>query len=243
MRMIMRTAVLLFLAITLLAAAPGITLASCPQANGIEISKGTESGSFTWTFSLLNLTSSNVRIGDKGTTDSQSDNYLHSGFPYSTVFPPGNSTNSKTKGTPTTAANLNLTTWKSSSEKKMFPDHCSTTVPFEITNDRSYDFSLIFQSEGGGYQEHAVRVNIQPPFGTSSWKYNTNVSSNGYVAIPSASTGDGGEGILFAISDKYILSVFKNQTYEPHGGADLVLVVTERNSANDYHGNKVRWTF
>ena len=237
----LRTIALLFFAIAFVAVAPGAAWASCPQANGIELSNDGAVGEWTWTFSLINLTSSNVRIGDKGTTDSQSDNYLHEGFPYSTSFPPGNSTYTlPIEKSPT--ANINLTTWKSTSQKKMFPDHCSTTVPFEITNFPAYNFSLIFQQMQGPAQ-HAVRVNIQPPFNSSSWKYTTNGSSNGYVAIPSASTGDGGEGILFAISDKYILSIFKNQMYDVNGGADLVLVVTERNPVNDYHGNKVRWTF
>lgn len=231
----MGRAIFLLFMITFIAAVPVTAWANCPLANGVEISNGGASGKWTWTFSLINLTRSNVKIGDKGSTD----NYLHGGFPYNTVFPPGNSINSKTKGTPTTTADLNLTTWKSTSEKKMFPDYCSTTVPFEITNDSTYNFSLIFQSEGGGFQEHAVRVN----FDASSRIYSTNTTSNGYVAIPSASTGGGGEGILFAISDKYILSIFKNQIYQVNGGADLVLVVTERVPTNDYHGYKVRWTF
>lgn len=230
-------------ALSLMAFVPGTAWAKCDQANGIELSNDGAMGDWTYTFSLINLTSSNVRIGDKGTTDDQDDNYLHGGFPYGTSFPPGNSTNSKTKGAPTTPASLNLTTWKSNSKKDMFPDHCATNVSFEITNDPAYNFSLKFAQATNGPAQHGVRVNIYPPFGKSTWKYSTNTTSNGYVAIPSASTGDNGEGILFAISDKYIVTIFKNQDYQPHGGADLVLVITERNPANDYHGNKVRWTF
>ena len=127
----------------------------------------------------------------------------------------------------------------------MFPDHCSTTVPFEIANDTAYNFSLKFSQYFG---RHTAAVTIQPPFGQTSWKYSTSVSNdNGYYAFDPTSTaksGTGeGNGILFAISDKYILSLYKNNEWATNGANDLILVVTERNPNNKYSGNKVRWDF
>ena len=247
MKATLRTAVLLFFAITLVAAAPATAWADCTQfPPGILI--GTDSGSndsFTWTFSLINLTSGNVKIGAKGSTDSQSDNYLGSGFPYSTAYPPGNSSNSKSTGGASTSPDINLTTWKSNSHQDMFPDHCSTTVPFEISNDTAYNFSLKFSQYFG---RHNAAVVIQPPFGQTTWKYSTSVSNDsGYYAFDPTSTaksGTGeGNGILFAISDKYILSLYKNNEWATNGANDLILVVTERNSNKKYLGNKVRWDF
>ena len=132
MKATLQTAILLFFAITLIAAAPCTAWASCAEGDlGVAIGTNDLFKDFKWTFSLINLTSSNVKIGPKGSTESE-DHTLGSNFPYNTVYPPGNSSNSKSTGGASTTPSINLTTWKSNSHNKMFPDHCTSTVPFEI---------------------------------------------------------------------------------------------------------------
>ena len=244
MKATFRSAFLLFFVLTLVATASGTAWAGCSEGNiGVAIGTNDLFQDFKWTFSLINLTSSNIKTGAKGSTEPD-DHTLGSNFPYNTVYPPGNSTNSKSKGVTSTTTTLNLTTWKSNSHNKMFPDHCTATVPIEISSDTSYNFSLRFQQSDGSPQR-SVRATLQPPYGQTTWKYSTKTSNdNGYYSsAPVPSDNFEGDGILFAISDKYVLAVYKNHDVDNQKGGDLVLVVTERNPKFDYHGNKVQWSF
>lgn len=242
MKTTMRTTVVLFFAMIVLAAAPGTVWAdNCNTGNGIMLGTNALTQDFAWHFSLINLTGSNIVIGAKNSTDHD----LSSNFPYGAVYPPGNSANSKTKGT-SGATTLNLTTWKSNEKNQMFPDHCTTTVNFEISSNTAYNFSLRFNQKNNQRQ---AMVTLQPPYGKTSWKYSTDIDAgNGYHAYPPQApnddglNGDEGDGILFAISDRYVLTLYKNNM-EGQGGNSLNLVVTERDPSLDYHGNKLRWIF
>lgn len=240
MKTTLRTAVLLLL-VMILAAVPCTAWASSMGA-GILLGNDSTVNGHAWTFSLINLTSSNVQIGAKGSTEGH--DFGHN-FPYGVIFPPGNSANSKSTGGVSATPTLNLTTWSSNDNSHMFDYGCPTTVSFEIVNDPAYNFSLVFRND-----KDYTRVTPQPPYKATSWKYNTDVANdNGYYARTAYSTGDGGEGYLAAISDKYVVAVFKNNQIGL-GGNDLILVITERNPIYDYHGhggdapnNQIRWVF
>ncbi|HWR38542.1 MAG TPA: hypothetical protein VN611_03510 [Patescibacteria group bacterium] len=237
MKIARRTAALLFFVMTLAVASPA-AWAGCDSTSPGIILDQPGAGDWTWTFSLINLTGSNVQIGSEAAEGS--DHNLGSEFPYGHVYPPGNSTGTpKTNTTALVPGTLNLTTWKSNSHKDMFPDYCSSTVPVSIVSDTAYNFSVKFSMSG----QKSAQATLQPPYSSSTWKYSTNVpyGDNGYYAYP----GNGwysGDGILFAISDKYLLSLFKNTDYNLNAN-DLILVITYRNPKNDYHGNNVRWYF
>jgi hypothetical protein len=249
MKIMKRTAVVLFFAVTLLTAAPGMVWASCDTGNGIMLGTNADLQDFVWHFSLVNLTKSNITIAPKSSSGNSS---LGSGFPYGIAYPPGNSANSKTQipsgySLPTKSPYLNVTTWKSNEHNKMFPDSCTTNVIIEIKDNTAYNFGLQFKQHN---DQRQVRVTLQQAYGaTTSWKYKTSATNdNGYYAYPAAAPDDDGvkddegEGILFAISDKYIVALYKNNM-EGQGGNSLNLVVTERDPALDYHGNKVRYIF
>ena len=248
MKTLMRKAIVLFFAASLVAVAPGTVWAGCDTGNGIMLGTNADMQKFVWHFSLINLTKSNITIASKG---SSGDHTLGSSFPYGKVYPPGNSANSKTQipagyTLPTQSPYLNITTWKSDEHNDMFPDACTTDVNIEIQGNTAYNFGLQFKQHN---DQRQVRVTLQQAYGASSWKYKTSVADdNGYYAYPAAAPDDDGvkddegEGILFAISDKYVVAMYKNNE-EGQGGNSLNLVVTERNPLLDYHGNKIRWIF
>lgn len=181
-----------------------------------------------WSISVINLTNSNLQVGAAGSTDNDI-----SGFPYGNVYPPGNTN----KSSPS-ASTVNLTTWESKSDNRLFPDHCTSTVNYMIQDgSNAYNFSLVFQHDNDNYDGKAVIVHMAAPYGTSTWKYNTSTNSDGYYAYKPR---DGSEGILFAISDKYILSLYKPNK-NGNGGNQLFLVVTQRFANNQYKGNKLQW--
>lgn len=238
MKNMIRIVAILLFSVAIAAADPVMVRACTTEyIGGIRLGHDNTDGQFKWTFSLINLTNSNVKIGAKGSTDYD----LGSSFPYGAVYPPGNSTTNSNKDTST----LGLTTWKSAEHNKMFPDHCTTTVPFEIQDGSSaYNFSLTFYQDTAYWAQRAVIVNFQPPYKSnpSSFKYKTNTP---YNAGP-----DGydikqllyGQGIIFAISDKYVLTLYKNNR-KGNGGNSLILVLTQKNSALDYRGNSLDWQF
>ena len=241
-----RTAVLLFFAVVSFAAGSNAAWACDVKDGGPGICLGTKkiAQDFHWSFSLINLTNSNIKIG------TAPDHGFGGNFPYNTVFPPGNAANSKTSryNSDVPSPTLGLTTWKSAAHNEMFPDHFIQTVPFEIQSDSGYNFTLQF-SQNTNYAQQVVVVQFKPPYGASTWNYKTNVSNdNGYYAYPPRNPGDdylndtGYDGILFAISDKYVLSVFKNNAMDNDGNS-LILVVTQRYPEHDYHGQNVRWLF
>ena len=239
MKTTLRTAVLLLLAMVLVAI-PCTTWAqsTCSGGSGIVLGNDASAKGHAWSFSLINLTSSNIQIGAKGSTEGHD---FGGNFPYGVIYPPGNSTNSASTG-----ATLNLTTWKSNEDTHMFSQSCPTTVSFEIVNDPAYNFSLEFRESSSDY----AHVTPQPPYKATSWKYSTDVDNdNGYYARTANTTNSGGEGFLSAVSDKYYVAVFKNNQVG-EGGNDLILVITERNPKYDYHGhggdapnNQIRWVF
>ena len=234
MKILLRTVFLLALLAFFAQVAPAMGYA-CTSVNGIYIGNDTKKDE-TWTFSLVNLTESNIKIGSQNDQNSSPAGHHLRNFPYGTVFPPGNSSSEET--TPS----LGLTSWKSKAESKWFPETCNLFVPIEISSNSAYNFSLRFN--GGNGKE--VLVSIAPPVGQSTWRYSTDVNNDkGYYAFSSAQGADGPDahdGILFALSDQYVVCLYKNNT-ENEGGNHLILVVTQRNSYNDYHGNKMRYFF
>ena len=218
----------------------------------------TDSQKFVWTFSLINLTQSNVYIGAKG---SAGDSTFGGDFPYGTTYPPGNSlvqNNGNPKPNNGDTSKIGLTTWKSDEHSKMFPDHCRTYVPVEIHDGtNANNFSLYFEKDEAEMDQKAVLVSFKPPYNSSTWNFKTSVSNdNGFYAFDPRSKGErkdshgrtiqdseaGYEGILYAINSRYVLSLYKNNNFH-NGGNSLILVVTERFSNLDYHGNKNQWVF
>ena len=69
MKLIKSNVVVLLLAVVFAAAVPGIAWADCSSADGIWLGHENMDTSTAWTFTLINLTNSNVEVGAKGTTD------------------------------------------------------------------------------------------------------------------------------------------------------------------------------
>ena len=190
-----------------------------------------------WTFSLINLTNNTIHIG----AASEVSQALGDNFPYNTDFPSGNS-----KGT-----KVNLTTWKSSYLAHPFPANYEADVNFHIQDGTSglYDFSLQFLmfSSGGVPDGSMAYAYFQPVFGSTSWKYSNQVTNDsGYYADPPRTSDNvkyspTPEGIVFAISDKYVLCLYKPNMYD-NGENQLIMVVTQRFANNSYHGNHLKWS-
>jgi hypothetical protein len=250
------TSIFLMIAVCVISAGPG-TVRACDDMEQKGIMLGhTDSQEFVWTFSLINLTSSNVYIGIDN-----SDHSFGGDFPYGTTYPPGNSV-VKNNGNPIAnngdTSKIGLTTWKSDQHNKMFPDHCVTTVPVEIhDNTNANNFSLHFEQNLNETAQKSVIVRFSPAVTTNTWNFKTAVSNdNGFYAFEPRSKGDrhysdgkpmhdseaGYEGILYAINDRYVLSLYKNNDFH-NGGNSLILVITERFKNLDYHGNKNQWVF
>lgn len=187
-----------------------------------------------WTFSLINLTNSTVHIG----AVSEVSQALGDNFPYNTDFPSGNS-----KGT-----KVNLTTWKSSNVAHPFPGNYEADANIHIQDGTSglYDFSLQFlmYSSGGVPNGSQAFAYFQPVYGSTTWKYSNQVTNDsGYYADPPRrySSGSGyREGIVFAISDKYVLCLYKPNMFD-NGENQLFLVITQRFANASYHGNHLQW--
>ena len=227
MKTIFRAVVTVVFAMVIVAAGPSTVWADCSAVSGIWLGHENMDTSTAWTFTLINLTNSNVQIGAKGSTEGHD---LGDNFPYGQVYKPGNASSSTTPA---------LTTWQSDDHNKIFPDHCSSTVNFFIQDGSGlYNFSLLFAQDPSYWAQKAVTVNFNPPYGTSTWKYSRTVNNdNGYYAYKAR---DGHEGILFAISDKYILNINKPNK---HGNGDnqLFLVITQRTANNSYTGKQLQW--
>ena len=226
MKRIKCSVLVLIAAMVFAATVPGIAWADCSSADGIWLGHENMDTSTSWTFTLINLTNSNVEVGAKGTTDHD----LGDNFPYSHVYASGNAS---------AATTPSLSMWQSNDGNKIFPDHCSTTVNFFIQDGSGlYNFSLLFAQDPSYWAQKAVIVNFNPPYGTSTWKYSRTTSNDsGYYSYKAR---DGHEGILFVISDKYVLNIYKPNK---HGNGDnqLFLVVTQRTTNNVYTGNKLQW--
>ena len=237
MKNIFRTAALVFAVAVLLAAGSGTVWAKNSCGNdgvaGIWLGNTNTGKEVHWSFSLVNLTSKEITI----TTQDDSDDRFTGKFPYiekgdgqSTIdlntYYPGNSDPDKKY--------VGHTTWKSNDHTELFPDHCRQHLIFNIANDTAYNFGMVFDSDIEYEKKRAVIAQFLKPEGASTWKYSTNTTSQGYYAMPPRA---GNEGVLFAISDKYILCAYL-------AGKDsngLVVVVTERDPNLDYHGNKAQW--
>ena len=252
------TVLLMMFALCIISAGTG-TVRACDNMEQKGILLGhTNSQDFHWTFTLINLTSSNVYIGKKDSTEQHS---FGGNFPYDTTYPPGNSV-VKNNGNPipnnSDTSKIGLTTWESDAHSKMFPDHCVTTLPLEIHDGTgANNFSLRFERYEDTMDQKAVIVRINPPYNTNTWNFKTSAANdNGFYAFEPRSKGErkddhgrtiqdsegGFEGILFAINDRYVLSLYKNNKFG-NGGNSLILVVAERFKNLDYHGQKLQWVF
>ena len=235
MKNIFRTGALVLAVAVLLAAGSGTVWADNGCGNdgvaGIWLGNTNTGGDVDWSFSLVNLTTKQITI----TSTDDSDDFFTGNFPYiksgdsqSTIdlntYYPGNSDPDKKY--------VGHTTWKSNEHKKLFPDHCKQHLVFNIANDTAYNFGMTFASDIEYEKGRAVIAQFLAPLGASTWKYSTNTTSQGYAAKPPRA---GNEGVLFAISDKYILCAYSA------GGNNLILVVTERDPKLEYHGNKSQW--
>ena len=238
MNIMLRTVFSILTTIFIIASGPAVAWADCGNEGvaGINIGIDNNDGNFVWTFSLVNLTSQQITI------QPPQDNRIGSNFPYyetsesnyqNNIYYAGNS-NYKDPNPQV----VGHTTWKSNEHTKMFPDACRATVTFQFANDSSYNFSLVFDQDIAYHPQRSVIIQFKPPYGTSTWKYNTSVSNdNGYYAFnPRA----GNEGILFAISDKYVICAYKPNK-KSQGGNHLILVVTPRDSNLQYQGSKLQW--
>ncbi|HWR37967.1 MAG TPA: hypothetical protein VN611_00585 [Patescibacteria group bacterium] len=231
MKYIKKLTLSLFLALMVLSVNTEIIQAkSCSQQAGLWIGGGFNLEEYHYSFSLINLTDYDVFISPKF-TDQQN---LGGNFPYNTKFPSFNCND-----TSPTLDNLALTTWRSGKHSKMFPSGCSTPVPISILDEsNAYNFSLYFYQDPERPAQHAVNVAFGPFYGQTSWKYSQSVKNdNGFYAdtprvIDSAQLG---EGIMYAISDKFILTLYGS------GNNDIILVVNQKRSTNDYHGNHLQW--
>ena len=232
MNIMLQTALSLLFAIVVAISGPAVVWADCGNEGvaGINIGIDNNDGDFVWTFSLVNLTSQQITI------QPPQDNRIGSNFPYyennekNNIYFPGNSDKAQQV--------VGHTTWKSEKHTKMFPDHCRATVTFQFATDTAYNFSLVFDQDIAYHPQRSVIIQFKPPYGTNTWKYNTSVSNdNGYYAFnPRA----GNEGILFAMSDKYVLCAYKPNK-KSQGGNHLILVVTPRDSNLQYQGSKLQW--
>ena len=219
-------AVLLLTAFT--TAGSGTAWASSSDYKGVWLGRQATDDEVDWDFSLVNLTQYNVVVGAKPDKGAIGDN-----FPYGHSYPPGNSQN-KT---------MNLTTWKGGKGDHPFPKVSSTNVDFAIQDGTNqYGFSVNFLMPGSeGTDAYAT---LQSPSGSAAWKYSV-TNDNGFYADPPR---DGySEGVLFAISDKYTLCIYKPVTLS-HGGNKFFLVVSQRytynsqhNVINVYQGNHLQW--
>ncbi|MBP2663700.1 MAG: hypothetical protein H6Q71_1648 [Firmicutes bacterium] len=246
MRNVIRTVAILFFTIVIAATSPGTVLACDGEGqDGIWLGTVDMMLKYKWTFSVINLTGSTVKIG------TAPDHSLGSNFPYNTTFPPGNSIAKYPDSTPPAnngdTSQIGLTTWKSGNHNKMFPDHCQATVPIEIQNNNTaYNFSLEFSQYLDLSPQSSVIVKIKPPYqtSTSTWKFSTDVADSGYVAYPPRKLSGGiHEGILTAISDRYVLCLYKTQNanIDSSNPNDLILVITERFPNANYRGNGLQW--
>ena len=192
--------------------------------SGVWVGRNAQDGETDWDFSVINLTASNVVIGSKPDKGAFGDN-----FPYGHTYPPGNSQN-KT---------VNLTTWKSHKGNQTFPKVDSTLVNFVIQDGTNqYNFSLKFSIPGS--KGEGAYINLQQT-ASSTWKYTTSVSNDGnsgYSADPPRSGLE--EGILYAISDKYVVCLYKPVTMS-RGGNRLFLTITQRYPENAYKGYHLQW--
>ena len=170
-----------------------VTVQACDNMEQKGIMLGhTDSQKFVWTFSLINLTQSNISIGTKG---SAGDSTLGSDFPYGTTYPPGNSlvqNNGNPKPNNGDTSKIGLTTWKSDEHSKMFPDHCRTYVPIMIQDGTNVNnFSLYFEKDEAEMDQKAVIVSFKPPYNSSTWSFKTSVSNdNGFYAFDPRSKGE-----------------------------------------------------
>ncbi len=231
---------------------PGKALADCAKDGQEGIWLGTIDmfSKYTWTFSLINFTKSNVSIGAKGSTEGHD---LGSDFPYGHVYPPGNSTPKYAYPPPDPlptgngdTSKIGLTTWRSNSHNKMFPDHCQTTVPILVQDgSNAYNFALLFAQDLNYNAQKAVIVSLVPPYKTTTWKYTMSSDNNGYASYAprkNSTDKDAYEGILVGISDNYVITLYRTGSgLQDNGKNDLILVITEKTSKYEYHGNKLQW--
>ena len=231
MKSINKIAVLLLFVFIAAVAGAGQVWASCTNPEGIWLGQDKMAASKTeWSLSVINLTNSNLQVGAAGSTDNDLP-----GFPYGTIYPPGN-----TNKTNPSATTVNLTTWESKSDNRLFNDHCTNTVNYVIQDgSNSYNFSLVFMADSNNYDGKAVAVHFGKPYNASSWKYSTS-NTSGTDGYYSYNPRGNNEGILFAISDKYILSLYKPNKLG-NGGNQLFLVVTQKFTNSQYKGNKLQW--
>ncbi|HWR38713.1 MAG TPA: hypothetical protein VN611_04370 [Patescibacteria group bacterium] len=221
----------LFLTMFITSASFGTARACDDPGGGIWLGiTGVNSNHNQFWFSVINLTSYNVTIGT-------APDHAIDDFPYGSVLPPGNCVNYKSV-TPS-MSNYAITTWASADAHNRFPDHCTATVPFTISEGTgAYNFSLTFKQDTNDHPQQAAIVNFAPPYGTTTWKYSQSVSNdNGYYANQPR---DGHEGILFAISDTFVLSAFKPNKVG-NGGNRFILVITQRYSDSNYRGYHYQW--
>lgn len=242
MKAITRIAAILLIAAFITAAAPERIWAAEDYRNykgvWLGVASTDKDHDTDWTFSLINLTNSNVYIGAASETPSTSPYAtLSDNFPYNTTFPPGNFKDTK----------VNLTTWKGRNVAHPFPGQYESAVNIHIQDGTNlYDFGLSFlmYSSGGVPSGSDAYVYFQPVYGSTSWKYNTQVTNdNGYYADPPRLYSSGAaysEGIQFAISDKYVLCLYKPNEYN-NGENLLFLVITQRFANNAYRGNHLQW--
>ena len=230
-----RTAALILAFAVLLTAGSGTVWAKNTCGNegvaGIWLGNSNTGGEVTWSFSLINLTTKQITISTQDDSDDRFTGnfpYIKSGDSQSTIdrntYYPGNSDPDKKY--------VGHTTWKSNQHTELFPDHCRQHLVFNIANDTAYNFGMVFDSDSDHEKSRAVIAQFLTPEGASTWKYSTNTNSQGYYAMPPRA---GNEGVLFAISDKYILCAYSG------GNNTLILVVTERDPKLEYHGNKAQW--
>lgn len=246
MRNVIRIVAILFFTVVIAVTSPGTVLACSNEGqDGIWLGTVDKMLEYQWTFSVINLTGSTVKIG------TAPDHNLGSNFPYNTTFPPANSIAKYPNSTPPPnngdTSQIGLTTWKSGSHNKMFPDHCQATVPIEIQNNNTaYNFSLEFSQDLYNSPQRSVIVKIKPPYqtSTSTWKFSTDAGADGYVSYPPRNfSGDTHEGILTAISDRYVLCLYKTKSafVDNSDPNDLILVITERFPNAHYRGNDLQW--